>query len=183
MWQWEKCKYYFERFFPYFLAGVVVIVSKKFNLNFVYSTDFPKVLDASNTLVALIIGFLGAILPVILGMKNESKIVKYVFEKDRNRLFLKYLKATIFWGLFTLAINMTMYLAKDFTYTIVASVGYYIWLFLVVLFLALTYRSLRSMLDLVFLSDDMLVKKRELTSQEKEEISKIEAEFDNGKQD
>ena len=71
--------------------------------------NFNDALDGGATVVALIIGFLGAILPVILGMKNESKFVKYVFEKDKKRLFKKYIKATIITGLVSLCLTIIMY--------------------------------------------------------------------------
>lgn len=79
-------KYYYERFSPYVFSFVVVLILYKKNINFIENVNMDNALDGVNTLGALIIGFLGAILPVILGMKNESKMVKYVFEKDSEKL-------------------------------------------------------------------------------------------------
>lgn len=175
----EKIKLYLERIYPYFIAILVVGVAVKNRINFIGSANLDNVLDACNTVVALIIGFLGAILPVILGMKNESKIVKYVFEKDKNKLFLKYIKATILWGLIALAVAMSMYLVGDFKNTNIAYWEFYVWLFLIVLFLLLTYRSLSSMLDLIFLSDDVLEKrKNRKNANERKEIADIEERFE-----
>lgn len=178
----ERSRYYLERAYPYVLAGIITFLAFDNELNYVYSSELSKALDACNTIVALIIGFLGAILPVILGMKNESKIVKYVFERDKNRLFLKYIKSTIFWGLITLAVTITLYLVNDFSIDTIAYAEFYIWIYLVVLFLALTYRSLKNMLDLVFLSDDVLNRnEKNKTAKERIKQEEIEDYFDEDK--
>ena len=178
----EKFKYYIERMYPYLISLAFVLIAIKYKVNFVKSQNLSNVLDACNTVVALIIGFLGAILPVILGMKNESKIVKYVFERDKNRLFLKYIKATIFWGLITLVATMSMYLVNDYDNFDIAFAEFYVWIFLLLLFLLLTYRSLKSMLNLVFLSDDALeTPSRNKTINDRTEVDKIEDMFDEAK--
>jgi hypothetical protein len=61
----------------------------------------------------------------------------------------------------------------------VGFVEFYIWMFLVLLFLMLTYRSLKSMLDLIFMSDKDLqsINRVKSTANEKE-IEEIEEMFD-----
>lgn len=61
---------------------------------------------------SIIIGFIGAIIPVILSMKNESKLVKYVFEKDKDNLFRKYMSITIGIGLIDVTVSLLVY-TKD----------------------------------------------------------------------
>jgi hypothetical protein len=61
----------------------------------------------------------------------------------------------------------------------VVLVVFYIWMFLVSLFLMLTYRSLKSMLDLVFMSDNDLKSINKVKSTaNKKEIEEIEEMFD-----
>lgn len=105
----KKAKYYAERIFPYMLSLFVVIFMYCTKLNLTDSKNIDAALDGVNTMAALIIGFLGAILPVILGMKNESKFVKYVFERDEKKLFLKYIKTTILFGLLLVVMTISMY--------------------------------------------------------------------------
>lgn len=78
----RKAGYYWEKYYPYAAFACVLIIVYTNKINFIDNENLPDALDSVNTICSLIIGFLGAILPVILGMKNESKIVKYVFEKD-----------------------------------------------------------------------------------------------------
>ena len=87
-----------EMLYPYVLS-VVIFVLFKFVKNSLYqSKNINDALDAVITVSSLIIGFLGAVLPVIMSMKNDSKLVKYVFERDKDKLFLKYIKQTLIVG-------------------------------------------------------------------------------------
>lgn len=151
----RKLKYYFEHFYPYLFAFVIILLMKQFNICFVKNKNFNDALDGGATVVALIIGFLGAILPVILGMKNESKFVKYVFEKDKKRLFKKYIKATIITGLVSLCLTIIMYFHTDFIKTL-DEIMFYAWVYWLVLFLFCTYRSLSNMINLIFSNDSDL---------------------------
>lgn len=145
----ERIKYSFERLYPYVLSVIVVLLIKKQKIEFLSCENLNSALDAVNTLTALIIGFLGAILPVILGMKNESKFVKYVFEKDEEKLFLKYIKITIVIGLLLVLTTISMYFVSLIQEKEQQSL-LYIWMFLICLFLLSTYRSLSNMLNLIF---------------------------------
>lgn len=70
-----------EMVYPYVLS-VIIFVLFKFAKNSLYqSKNINDALDAVITVSSLIIGFLGAVLPVIMSMKNDSKLVKYVFER------------------------------------------------------------------------------------------------------
>lgn len=78
----ETIKYYCERLYPYVVSLVFTYFFVYKKIDIIHNKNMNSALDCVNTFAALIIGFLGAMLPVVLGMKNESKIVKYVFEKD-----------------------------------------------------------------------------------------------------
>ena len=157
---------------------IVVIVTARFGINYISSSKLDNALDACNTIVALIVGFLGAILPVIMGMKNESKLVKYVFEKDKDRLFLKYMKATIFTGLLTLLITVSLYFSEDFSKSAIAYYEFYVWEALFVCFMLLTYRSLKNILDIIFSPDvDMGADRYYKSEEQKAEEKKIQDEF------
>ena len=151
----ENLKYLIERVYPYFIATLVSYVMYINKMNYINDGSMDSALDGVNTTAALIIGFLGAMLPVILGMKNESKIVKYVFEKDSKKLFLKYIKSTIMSGLILVATTVIMYFRNSFLTKCGGNI-FYVWIFLLVCFLFCTYRSLSNMLNLVFAKDSEL---------------------------
>lgn len=142
---------------------------------FVEDTNMENALEGVNTTAALIIGFLGAMLPAILGMKNESEFVKYVFEKDSKKLFLKYTKSTIMSGLILVAVTVSLYFRISIPKKIV-SVLFLIWIFLLVLFLLCTYRSLSNMLNLVFSKDSELKRNYRLQNSTYKTQKEIDAE-------
>lgn len=152
-----KAKYYLERCYPYIISLAIVRLMFSKDINFITDNNFNDALDGVNTMCALIIGFLGAVLPVILGMKNESKFVKYVFEKDTKKLFLKYIKSAILAGFFTETITIVMYFRDSFKNEKTAFYLFYVWVFAVLLFLLSTYRSLSNMLELIFSDDNKLM--------------------------
>jgi len=166
-----------ERSYPYFIAIVFVIICIVKQINFVESENLKDALESINTIYSLILGFLGAILPVILGMKNESKLVRYLFEKDENKLFLKYLKANIFWGLIGLFVSVALYF-NDVKMMNRAKDGlFYALEFLFVLFCVLTYRCLKNMLDLIFSDDNHLGIEMPEQHRSTEDEKKIQRQF------
>ena len=153
----ERIRYYRERSYPYLISIIVFILLYKYKINFISNRNFNDAIDGISTISSLIIGFLGAILPVILGMKNESKFVKYVFENDTNKLFLKYIKENIVFGLLTLFVSFMLYFKEEIIFQNVKCYLFYFWSSLIILFLILTYRCLSKMLRLIFSSDNELV--------------------------
>lgn len=149
--------YYSERCFPYFFSAIIVIGLWKYKINYIEDKHFYSALDSVLTMTGLIVGFLGAVMPVIMGMKNESKFVIYVFQKDTNKLFLKYIKGTVEVGLLSAVLTVFMYFNESFVME-VKFYSFYVWLYFVFLFLALTYRSIKYMLELIFSNDNEIKK-------------------------
>ncbi|MFR4128808.1 MAG: hypothetical protein ACLT08_14200 [Roseburia inulinivorans] len=171
----KNLKYYIERCYPYGIAFILTGILFWNHICFIDSEQLSSALDACNTVVALIVGFLGAILPVVLGMKNESKMVSYLFECDENKLFLKYIKETLLMGVVDLLITICLYFVPDIKNREFASYGFYVWSFMGVSFLLLTYRSLKNMLDIIFMSDNQMISNRYYKSQKQiEDEKKIE---------
>lgn len=54
--------------------------------------NYSDLLDGLVTLISIIIGFLGAMLPIVLSLKENSEFVQYIFKEDREKLFYKYMK-------------------------------------------------------------------------------------------
>lgn len=152
----KKAGYVWERIYPYFISLVIVVVFKFYEINLINDSNIDNALDGVNTMCALIIGFLGAMLPVILGMKNESKFVKYVFEKDKKKLFLKYLRETIITGLVASLVTIVMYFRDSIDNNRIKDIIFLAWVFITISFMICTYRCLSNMLALLFSDDKTL---------------------------
>lgn len=106
----NKIKKNIELFYPYILPIGITVPIALIHTNFLESENLNSALEAIITVSSLIIGFLGAILPVIMSMKNDSKIVKYVFEKDKEQLFLKYIKQTLLMGILVIMVALSIFI-------------------------------------------------------------------------
>ncbi|MED9903581.1 MAG: hypothetical protein UFG06_05295 [Lachnospiraceae bacterium] len=148
----KKLSYYVERFYPYFIAGIVCLLAYIKKIHVIDDTNFDSLIDGIITMGSIVIGLIGAIIPVILSMKNESKFVKYVFENDKDGLFRKYFTSSIGIGLLCMAFSLSLYVRDEFN-DMVLDIVYYVWFFLIILFLLLTYRSMKYMIIVIFKPD------------------------------
>lgn len=154
-------KYYFERGYPYIITIGILICIKYMDITFVNDCNFDKALTAVITLDAIVIGFMGALMPIILSMKNDSKFVKYVFEKDNKELFKKYLKITVITGIINASITVFLYLKNSFGSTLFVSIMEIFWIASLILFLMLTLRSMEYMITLFFSKDESILSEDE----------------------
>ena len=142
-----------EIVYPYVVSLVVLFLFIKFDKNLYQSTNINSALEAVITVSSLIIGFLGAILPIIMSMKNDSKLVKYVFERDKDRLFLKYIKQTLIVGILVIVFAVTIYFRYQYAGTWYEARCISILAYVLSCFLLCTYRCLSNMLNLIFTKD------------------------------
>ena len=166
----EWAFYLLEGLYPYVIATIAVWCCIYFKFNITFDKGYNNVLGGIVTLDSIIIGFIGAVMPVILSMKNDSKFVRYVFENDKENLFCKYLKITLLLGIGNILITLVMYVI-----TSIPKQGqimiYYIWVFLTTAFLAATYRSMSYMITLIFSKDSDYYSKSNMNKSEQCEVS------------
>lgn len=143
---------YVERLYPYVISLGISVLLHVSKFNFLDNTNVDNLIDGLVTMESIVIGLIGAIIPVIMSMRNDSKFVKYVFENDTRQLFRKYMTSTIACGLVNVACSLAMYLRESFQKN-VREIMYNVWIFLIFLFLLLTYRSMRYMILIIFTPD------------------------------
>lgn len=148
-----KVGYWVERGYPYVLGAIAVFACIGFDFNMRTNSNYKEVLNGLITLGSIIIGFLGAVLPAVLSMKNESKFVRYVFEHDTENLFAKYLKATITLGFLDILVSLIMHVRNSLP-LVARDVVYYLWIFITIAFIVATYRSMSHVITLIFSRDD-----------------------------
>lgn len=139
--------------YPLVLSGILTFFLMKIKINPFQSENINEVVNGIVTLDSIIIGFIGAIIPVVLSMKNESKLVQYVFAKDKDGLFKKYLYSTIAVGLIDVCVSLLVYL-RDIIFSEKAIfVLRALFIFFFILFMLCTFRSMSCMLKLIFSND------------------------------
>lgn len=109
-----------ERIYPFCIALILTFLAMCFKLNFI---DSDKIFDALNgilTITTLIIGFWGAIFPVILNAKNDMNTVKRVFEIDDNGLYSKYMNSVLQSGILLIIVTVTVYFRDSYVDTVLS---------------------------------------------------------------
>ncbi len=146
-----------ERMYPYIVAAISVhLIRKSCAIEFFSSENLNDALTAIITVTSIIIGFIGAILPVILSMKNDSKVVQYVFQRDKRKLFLEYIKSTLAIGFLLIVCSIIPYFSDLYEDTYFYKNWQYVVIYMLICFLCATYRCLNNMLNLIFKSENDL---------------------------
>lgn len=158
-----------EKWYPYVVALLLVVGISRLKSDFLISENTNDALTAIITVDSLVIGFIGAILPVIMSMKNDSEFVKYVFKKDKDKLFLRYIKQTLFIGIILIVVAITLYFRDQYIGSYYYKLSIKLCTYFLVCFLLCTYRCLNNILNLVFSNDDPFKNDQYNIKSEKEE--------------
>lgn len=152
----ELIKYIWERTYPHLISLVITVSLYLASFNVMKSNGINDLVNGIVTLDSIIIGFIGAIIPVILSMKNESKLVKYVFDRDRDGLFKKYISETIGYGLLDVCVSLMFYLKDIINNKYILKAMSIMFIYAFFLFVTSTYRSMSCMLKLIFSDDNKI---------------------------
>lgn len=168
----EWSGYVWERIYPHLISLVITLVLYFIPFNVLKSKNIGDLVNGIVTLDSIIIGFMGAIIPVILSMKNESKFVKYVFDRDSDGLFKKYISETIGYGLLDVCISLIVYIKDIISNKYILKVLSVLFVYAFFLFVTSTYRSMSCMLKLIFLEDNKIQQSvsNELSKSEKSKL-------------
>lgn len=114
-------------------------------------------LDAVMTFTSIVLGFVGVLLTTIVGIKKESKIVKYFFDNADKKDFSRVVKREICAGLCTAILSIAMYFPAEISSlfeekTIV--VLFLLWLVMLFYFSFSTYRLMSLLLSMLFSAED-----------------------------
>lgn len=142
--------------YPLVLSGILTFFLMKIKINPFQSENINEVVNGIVTLDSIIIGFIGAIIPVVLSMKNESKLVQYVFAKDKDGLLKKYLSSTIAVGLIDVCVSLLVYIRDIISSETAIFVLRTLFTFFFILFILCTFRSMSCMLKLIFSNDEKM---------------------------
>lgn len=145
--------YAWERSYPHIIAMVITITLTCISFNPIKSKQIDSLVEGIVMLDSIIIGFIGAVIPVILSMKNESKLVQYVFDRDKEGLFKKYISETIGYGLIDACISLSIYTRDVIANKCILKILNFLFIYLLLLFLLATYRGMSCMLKLIFSND------------------------------
>ena len=128
-----------ERAYPFGIAFVFTFAAWVFNINYISDNRLFEALNGILTVTTLIIGFWGAVFPLVLNAKNEIKAVKRVFDIDKNGLYYEYMYVMLLSGMFLIITTISAYFRDSYLGTIYYKSIFYILVFLFVFFICATF--------------------------------------------
>ena len=157
----NRVAYLWESAYPHIISLGITLFLILNSFHPMQSEKIDSLIDGIVTLDSIIIGFLGAIIPIVLSMKSESKLVKYVFENDMKGLFKRYITETIAYGLLDVCVSLSLYLSDIIYGKYVKQVMEFLFLYIFFIFILATYRCMTCMIKLIFSND---VRKEEVVA-------------------
>jgi hypothetical protein len=116
---------------------------------------FEKVLDGTITFASIVVGFLAALLAIILSI-SKSKVMKHLYNyidvNKGKKILFSFFQQSIASGFVVVILSIAMYLVielKDqYAYH---KVAFYLWLFLSIFFVVTTYRIINILMKALFI--------------------------------
>ncbi|ALC81740.1 MULTISPECIES: hypothetical protein [Bacillus] len=114
--------------------------------------NLDKVLEGTVNFSAILLGFLGALLGILLSIK-DSAIVKAIFNRKGSSILKYYFNESFAVGLLVVALSCVMQIFLD-EKTICAKILFYSWFFFVLFFVISTYRIVKLLMAVFFIANE-----------------------------
>ncbi|WP_010502848.1 hypothetical protein [Paenibacillus elgii] len=146
----ERVAKYFGWLYPLLLALIILAVAYKFGFNSKVKY-FDKVLDGSITFSSIVVGFLGALLGILISIRDSS-IVKAIFETNEKKTLKLYFQETFIIGFAVVIFSCTMHVMRDES-SVVTDWLFTAWILVAAWFIPSTYRIVSILMSVFFSSN------------------------------
>lgn len=141
----------FHLIVPIIISGIFLTLFYYFGIDHQLK-NFDKVLEGATNFSSIILGFLGALLGILLSIK-DSEIVKTIFAEKGASWLKYYFSESFIVGLSVVIFSSVMQIFVE-DKTIYAKILFYIWFFCVVYFICSTYRVVNILMTVFFKAND-----------------------------
>lgn len=131
---------YWEAWYPTVVSLVLVTACWRIGFN-VSTPNVDKIIDASINLASIIIGLLGALLGILISVK-DAKMIDFIFRSVHRDTIYRYIRQSIFAGFLTIGFASVSYIdvGKDARSSPIWSMAFFLWLFCATFLLISSYR-------------------------------------------
>lgn len=137
--------------YPWLFSLIIVYFGYKINFHHSVS-NFDKVLDGTIVFSSIVVGFLSALLGILISIRN-SEIVREIFEEKEKGTLKYYFYEAITLGFLVVGTSIVMHVLRGTNIT-VADIVFYIWNVLIVAFVPSTYRIVSILMSIFFKAGD-----------------------------
>lgn len=167
--------YYWEKYYPFFFSALSIIVFGFIGLS-VKTNNLEKIIDGSINLASIITGLLGALLGILISVK-DSPLVKYIFQKQHKTRIFSYIKQTIYSGFFTIGFAALLYVHvdKNACPTLISQILLFCWLACATFLLSSSYRIISILME-ILANKDIPVERPPGNLMSPEEVERLKKE-------
>lgn len=144
---------FIERIYPYFIALSVTILWWLYGYDLSISRGFDSALESTSTMCSILLGFIVAILPVVLSLRTKGSYVDKVLENGGG-LLKSYCVQTFVCGFILIIINTFSYFRFDTRHQI-RVILFYTWIFFVTVFVLCCIRCIYFLIRLILPKEDI----------------------------
>lgn len=138
---------FIERTHPYLIAFCVTALWFFFGKDLTQSNGFDNALDSMSTMCSILLGFVAAILPVVLSLRTKGNYIDKVIVNGGG-LLRSYCVESIISGFILIAVNTLNYFRFD-TRVLIKLILFYLWVFCVTVFIFCSIRSMYFLIRLI----------------------------------
>lgn len=139
---------FIEKIYPYFVALTVTTLWILYGYNLSVSKGFDNALESTSTMCSILLGFIVAILPIILSFRTKGNYVDKVIENG-GVLLKSYCVQTFILGFILIMVNTFNYFRFD-TRPQIRDTLFYTWIFFVTVFIMCCIRCMYFLIRLIF---------------------------------
>ncbi|MCY9508549.1 hypothetical protein M5W68_20575 [Paenibacillus larvae] len=141
--------------YPSMIALVCTTIAIKYKVTYKLP-NFDKVLDGSITFSSIVVGFLGALLGILISIK-DSEIVDKIFRSNERTTLKIFFYEPFLLGVFVVVTSAFMHVLRAYD-TLFSGLIFYIWLFLTIWFFPSTFRVVNTFMSVFFVSNKSSVR-------------------------
>jgi hypothetical protein len=136
--------------YPIIISLLSLVASYMLKINY-KMPNYDKVLDGAITFSSIVVGFLGALLGILISIKDSAIVDKIFRSKERTTLRFFFYEPFVL-GLLVVVSSAIMHVMRAYD-DHSSTVTYYVWLLVTVWFIPSTFRVVNTLMSIFFVSN------------------------------
>lgn len=141
---------FLEKYGPLLISVFLTSFFVYFEINWITNEDINHIAEVAITAASILVGLIGALIPILTGMRDTTKYIRLVMNTDGGKLLKKYSEKAILTGLIFIVVCLFVMFNKSYDRTFIYNKVFYIWLFTGFIFLTNSFRCLNFTLKLMY---------------------------------
>lgn len=163
---------FLHKVYPFLIGGVASGVLFWLNIDYKIP-NFEKVLDNATIFSSIVVGFLGALLGILVSIK-DTEIVTAIFETEEKSTLKSYFNETFLLGIVVVLCSSVMQVLRS-QESITTLIIFHIWALISFWFIPSTYRIVNILMSVFFKTNDSKGRPNDEDKLTEEENDKIKS--------